>query len=115
MLWSVTALHCLYNLPADGMPNVLNLFYIVQYHRIQVPPKCPEPNLYNSFFQILISKRRAVGVEYVRNGQKRTVGANSEVILTSGTVGTPQLLMLSGIGPKEIITKLGASFFTIPT
>lgn len=56
--------------------------------------------------KVLISKSNAVGVEYVRNGQKRTVGATKEVILTAGTIGSAHLLMLSGIGPKETLTKL---------
>ena len=64
-------------------------------------------------FQILISKQRAVGVEYVRNGQKRTVGANTEVILTAGVVGTPHVLLLSGIGPKDMIEELGVHSNTV--
>ena len=59
--------------------------------------------------QILISKNKAVGVEYVRNGQKRTVGANREVIISAGTIGSAQLLMLSGVGPKDQLTKLNVS------
>lgn len=56
--------------------------------------------------KVLISKNRAVGVEYVRNGQKRTVGASKEVIVTAGPIGSAHLLMLSGIGPKDQLTKL---------
>ncbi|XP_045198046.2 glucose dehydrogenase [FAD, quinone]-like [Mercenaria mercenaria] len=56
--------------------------------------------------KVLISKNKAVGVEYVRNGQKRTVGANKEVILAGGAIGSAQLLMLSGVGPKDQLTKL---------
>ncbi|KAL1129800.1 hypothetical protein AAG570_012744 [Ranatra chinensis] len=44
--------------------------------------------------------RRAYGVEFIRGGVKKTVIANKEVILAAGAVGSPQLLMLSGIGPK---------------
>jgi choline dehydrogenase len=65
--------------------------------------------MYSNLFQVLISKSNAVGVEYVRNGQKRTVGATKEVILTAGTIGSAHLLMLSGIGPKETLTKLAVS------
>ncbi|MDA1016407.1 MAG: GMC family oxidoreductase [Planctomycetota bacterium] len=62
---------------------------------------------------------RAVGVEYLkgarlyradakpsdRGGEKREVRVSREVILAGGTFNTPQLLMLSGIGPKEELTK----------
>ena len=45
----------------------------------------------------------AVGVNYVKEGQTRTVRAAREVILSGGVINTPQLLMLSGIGdPAEL-------------
>lgn len=60
--------------------------------------------------KILISKwdNVAYGIEYIdKNGVKRIVKANKEVILTAGALGSPQILMTSGIGPKEHLTKLG--------
>jgi len=54
---------------------------------------------------VLVSGGKAVGVVYVRNGDKRTVGAGREVVLTAGTVGTAHLLLLSGIGPRAQLAK----------
>ncbi len=42
---------------------------------------------------------RATGVTYRRGGVTTTVRVNAEIVLSAGTVATPQLLMLSGIGP----------------
>jgi len=51
--------------------------------------------------QIRFDGRTAVGVEYIQNdtGSRKTVDANEEVILSAGTINSPQLLMLSGVGP----------------
>jgi choline dehydrogenase len=48
---------------------------------------------------------RCTGVELVRDGGLTTVSASREVILCSGSVGTPQLLQLSGIGPAELLQR----------
>ena len=61
------------------------------------------------YLKVLVANKKAVGVEYIRNGKKRMVGATKEVVLTAGAVGTPHLLMLSGIGPKEHLGKLKVS------
>ncbi len=50
--------------------------------------------------------RRAVGVEFVRDGQREVIEAD-EIILSAGAVGSPQLLMLSGIGPTAQLAALG--------
>lgn len=58
--------------------------------------------------KIRIVNRRAVGVEFEHNGRKNLfVRASREVIVSSGAVRAPQLLMLSGIGPKEHLAKFG--------
>ncbi|TQQ79235.1 choline dehydrogenase [Halonotius terrestris] len=51
--------------------------------------------------QIRFDGRTAVGVDYVKDGSTETVDANEEVILSAGTINSPQLLMLSGVGPAE--------------
>jgi len=50
---------------------------------------------------IIIEGGRAVGVEYRRNGETKRVYADGEVICSLGAVGSPQVLMLSGVGPAE--------------
>ncbi|XP_056016593.1 glucose dehydrogenase [FAD, quinone]-like [Ostrea edulis] len=57
--------------------------------------------------KILIKDKRAVGVSFVRNNRKHSIMANKEVIVSAGTVSSPQILMLSGIGPKEHLKSKG--------
>lgn len=45
---------------------------------------------------------KAVGIMYRKNGQLHEVRANKAVILTSGTIGTPSILLKSGIGPEHL-------------
>lgn len=49
----------------------------------------------------------AYGVNYVRKGRKSTVRSRKEVILSAGPIASPQLLMLSGIGPKNHLKTVG--------
>lgn len=51
--------------------------------------------------------RRCVGVEVMRAGARLSLRTRREVILSAGAVGTPQLLMLSGIGDGEALRALG--------
>ncbi|MEP7021334.1 MAG: GMC family oxidoreductase N-terminal domain-containing protein, partial [Pseudonocardiales bacterium] len=52
--------------------------------------------------------RRATGVEYVTEGETtEVISASREVILSAGAVGSPQVLMLSGVGPHEHLESLG--------
>ncbi len=50
---------------------------------------------------------RCVGVHYVSEGQAQEVEAGREVVLCGGAINSPQLLMLSGIGPSEHLNTLG--------
>ncbi|MEX3815908.1 GMC family oxidoreductase [Paraburkholderia sp. BR13439] len=59
--------------------------------------------------RIVVENGRAVGVEHVENGQRKIVRAEREVIISAGAIGSPHLLMLSGIGPAEQLRKAGVS------
>ncbi|XP_065301743.2 glucose dehydrogenase [FAD, quinone]-like [Dermacentor albipictus] len=56
--------------------------------------------------KVIIEDRRAVGVAFTRYGQPQKVSAAREVILSAGTIGSAQLLILSGIGPSEDLERL---------
>jgi len=57
--------------------------------------------------KVLFEGRRAVGVAFRENGVDRTVKAHREVILCGGAIGSPQILMLSGVGPGQALADLG--------
>lgn len=57
--------------------------------------------------EILIENGVAKGVVYRRHGVQYTVIARKEVLVSSGAVASPQLLMLSGIGPAEHLKEMG--------
>lgn len=57
--------------------------------------------------RIVVENGRAVGVEHIENGQRRIVRAEREVIISAGAIGSPHLLMLSGIGPAGQLRKAG--------
>ncbi|MGA0828258.1 MAG: GMC family oxidoreductase [Gemmobacter sp.] len=57
--------------------------------------------------RVLWEGRRAVGVEYIRGGARQGARARAEVILAGGAINTPQLLMLSGIGPGGMLAAQG--------
>ena len=57
--------------------------------------------------RVLVERGRAVGVEYIQGGQTHVVRAEREVILCGGTYNSPQLLLLSGIGPAGQLEQLG--------
>lgn len=57
--------------------------------------------------RVLFEGTRAIGVEYVQDGQVKTLHARREVILSAGTFQSPQLLMLSGIGDAAELQQHG--------
>jgi len=57
--------------------------------------------------RIVFDGKRAVGVEVTRGGNVETVWAKKEVILSAGAFQSPQLLMLSGVGPKDELERHG--------
>jgi choline dehydrogenase len=56
--------------------------------------------------RMVFDDRRAIGVEVDRFGRREIVRARREVLLCAGTIASPQLLMLSGIGPADALHAL---------
>ena len=57
--------------------------------------------------RVLLDGDRCVGVEYAVGGQTRRARATEEVVLCAGAVGSPKLLMVSGLGPERHLRELG--------
>ncbi|MDG1069454.1 MAG: GMC family oxidoreductase N-terminal domain-containing protein [Sulfitobacter sp.] len=57
--------------------------------------------------KVLFTDKQASGVQFLRKGAPSKVSARREVILSSGAIGTPQLLQLSGVGPGGLLQKFG--------
>lgn len=77
-----------------------------------IDPARSRPNFHVSVksyvTKILIDETNiAYGVRYVKNGKEYIAIARKEVILSAGSINSPQILMLSGIGPKEELQKHG--------
>jgi choline dehydrogenase len=62
------------------------------------------PNLVVSYSshvtRVLFEGKKAIGIEFNKSNTTQQVFANKEVILSAGTINTPQILLLSGVGPK---------------
>lgn len=56
---------------------------------------------------VMLKDRRATGVRYLQDGGERMAEARREVILCGGAVNSPQLLLLSGVGPAKELAALG--------
>ncbi len=57
--------------------------------------------------RIVVDRGRAVAIEVEHGGEQRTLGASREIVLCGGAINSPQLLMLSGIGPEDHLRALG--------
>jgi 4-pyridoxate dehydrogenase len=57
--------------------------------------------------KIVLEGARAVGVEYIHGNTRRVARAEREVLLAGGTINSPQLLMLSGIGAPDALAAHG--------
>ena len=74
-------------------------------------PHLARPNLHvltgAHVTRILLERKRAVGVEFQHEGQLKQLRARREVLLCAGALQSPQILMLSGIGPHEHLLENG--------
>ena len=57
--------------------------------------------------RVLFDGTRAVGIEYLRRGQTHATHTNGEILLSGGAINSPQLMMLSGIGPAAKLREHG--------
>jgi choline dehydrogenase len=57
--------------------------------------------------RLLFEGTRATGIRYLRHGQPRTVTRGREIILAAGSIGSPQILQLSGVGPAALLKSQG--------
>ena len=57
--------------------------------------------------RVILKSKVATGIEYLIKGETKVINANIEVILCAGSIGSPQLLQLSGIGPKNVLKDAG--------
>ena len=57
--------------------------------------------------KVVFEGKRATGVAYRQNGVDRVASARKEVILCAGAIGSPQILLLSGIGPQAHLAEMG--------
>jgi len=57
--------------------------------------------------RIILDKTRAMGVRYQQNGRDEVARCSREIILAGGAVNSPQLLMVSGIGPADHLNSIG--------
>lgn len=112
-----------FGLPANADFNAHGLYGVGNYQlnirkgwrssasRAFLHPVMDRPNLkvvlHSHVTRVLLRGQRAVGVEWLQDGQVRSACARSEVHLSAGAIQTPQILQLSGIGPAQLLHRLG--------
>jgi len=57
--------------------------------------------------RIVFEGTRATGIAYHQHGETKTAWCDGEIILAAGSIGSPQLLQLSGVGPAALLGRLG--------
>lgn len=67
----------------------------------------PEILLEAQVLRILIEDGRAVGIEYLQDGVRKTLRSKRGVVLSAGAMNTPRMLMLSGVGPADHLAEVG--------
>jgi choline dehydrogenase len=79
-------------------------------YRAYVRPIADRPNLTilteTSVRRVLFDGRRATGVEIERAGTISAINAGTEVVISTGAINTPKLLMLSGLGDRDELKRL---------
>lgn len=80
-------------------------------YRAYVQPIADRPNLTvlteAVVRRVLFDGRRATGVEIERAGSISAIKASTEVVISTGAINTPKLLMLSGVGDRDELARLG--------
>jgi choline dehydrogenase len=95
-----------------GMPNlIVRDGRRVSMAAAYIHPFMDRPNLtvllHTEVRKLVMRGARAVGVEVMREGRVEVIGADKEVVLSTGAINTPKILMLSGIGPEAELKRLG--------
>ena len=62
--------------------------------------------------RVMFDGSRACGVQYVRAGVDENATCSGEVVLSAGAIGSPKILMLSGVGPTELLQSVGITPIT---
>ena len=102
--WTRSSAKAAYYVPASARPN-LNVMVNAAVTRITWASQGANGTVTTSGNEN--GTVTATGVEFSCDGQLGTVKAEKEVILSGGSVGSPQMLMLSGVGPRDVLESVG--------
>jgi choline dehydrogenase len=61
--------------------------------------------------RVILEGNKAVGIEFEKDGATRQAIAHREVILSAGSVGSPHIMQMSGIGPAKVLKEAGIDLF----